>query len=325
MLHRCSIIITTVTACIFFLASAIPAYADDAIEEVIPTEGKSVLEITPVTKRLALNANETHNSTIKITNTSSEDVTVHIYARPFSTSEDGETQDFDTETAYTQIARWITIKTEIDTYEPEAIYSISSQETKTIEYKISAPEEVPGGGQYAVLFVEAEPPEKNLENTIQTISRVGMTIYATMPGEPKRSVHIEGISIGSLILNQPISTHTRIKNEGNIDFQTSIDIKISSIFGKQLYANTVIASIFPESTKTIYTGWDDSPKFGIYRIEYSISALDISANGSQFVLVLTPFTLILAIILAIVAIISIFYLVKRKAANDEDAPTICIG
>ncbi len=326
MLHRHSAMIAIITICSFLLISATPAHADDVIEEVVPTGGKSVLEITPVTKRLALNADETHDSTMKVTNTGSEEVTVHIYAKPFSTSEDGETQNFDTETTYTQIARWITIKTESGAYEPEAVYSIPPQEAKTIDYKISTPEEVPGGGQYAVLFVEAEPPEGNTKNVIQTISRVGMTIYATMPGEPKRAVHIEGINVGSLILNQAISTQTRIKNEGNIDFQASIDIKISSIFGKQLYANTVISSIFPESIKTIYAGWDDSPKFGVYRVEYSISALDISASGSHFVLVLTPTTLILAISLIILAIISIIYLAKRKvAANNENAPTICIG
>ena len=325
MLHRYPILIAIIAACSLFLTSVTPVFAEEAIEEVVSNEGKSVLEITPVTKRLALSASETHDSTISVTNTGSENVTIHIYAKPFSTNKDGTTQDFDTETTYTQISRWITIKTGEGAYEPEATYRLTPQETKVIDYKITAPEEVPGGGQYAVLFVETEPPETDSKNAIQTISRVGMTIYATMPGEPRRSVHIEGIDVSSLVLNQGIGTQTRVKNEGNIDFQASIDIKVSSVFGKQLYTNTVIASIFPESTKTIYAGWEDTPRFGLYRVEYSISALDISANGSQFVLVLTHATMVLGIILITAAIASVIYLIKRKTANDENAPDICIG
>ena len=324
MIHRHFIAAILIIICSVFLTGFSPVFADEYAEEISANEGRPALEITPVTKRVALNANETHDSTINVTNIGAENISVRVYARPFSTRSDSEMQDYETDTKYTQISRWIAIKSENGTYETETIYTLSPNETKAIEYRINVPDDIPGGGQYAVLFVEAMP-NGDVKDNIQTISRVGMTIYATMPGEPKRSVHIGNTSAEALVLNGGVSTQTRISNDGNIDFQASIQFNVYSIFGKQLYSNNVISAILPESSKTIYAGWEETPKFGVYRIEYSISALDIYTTGSRYVLVMTSTTLILAIALIIAAILSIIYLIKRRSNKEKNAPDICIG
>ncbi|MBR5389208.1 hypothetical protein IK146_01465 [Candidatus Saccharibacteria bacterium] len=324
MLRRHFITAILIAICSVFLISPAPVSAEDSVEESSVNERRPALEITPVTKRVALNANETHDSTLNVTNIGSNNISIRIYAKPFSTRSDSEVQDYETDTNYTQISRWITIKSENGAYETEVIYTLSANETKAIEYKINVPEDVPGGGQYAVLFVEAIP-DGDAEDNIQTISRVGMTIYATMPGEPKRSVHIGNTSIDAFILNGGVSTQTRINNDGNIDFQASIQLNVYSLFGKQLYSNNVVSAILPESSKTIYAGWEEAPKFGIYRIEYSISALDVYTTGSRYILVMTSTTLIVAIALTIAAILSMTYLIKRRSNKSKNAPDIRIG
>lgn len=332
MLHRHSIvaIIIALFATLSFNVAAV--YADDnndaidqpAAGETIAKEGATI-EISPLTKRVALKAGEAYTSSINVKNTGTEATTISVYAAPFSVSEDGKAQVFDTETTYTQISRWVTIKNSEDSYESKASFKLEPGDDNIIDYKISVPEDVPGGGQYAVLFVETLPEDKS-EDVIHISSRVGMTIYATMPGEPNRSVHLGDTSVNSIVTDGNIGVQTHVKNEGNIDFQTSVEVKAYSIFGKQLYSDSILASVLPESSKTISVYWKNAPTFGLYRLEYAISALDIYTTGSHIILVMTPLVMILAIILLLGTIIGIAYLVRRRSANKKsDGPSIIIG
>ena len=325
MLNRRAVILTIIGFFACFFIGSTPAYADEDEETTSPIiEGSSTLEIKPVSKRMSLKAGEPYSSSINVTNNGDTPITIHVYATPFSVNEDGETQDFEEQTSYTQISRWILIKTSSDSYEAMATYTLIPHETKDIGYTVKVPEEVPGGGQYAVIFVESTP-EVQPEEGIQTISRAGMTIYATMPGEPKRSTHIKDIEVKSINLDGEIAIKSYVENDGNIDFQVSTNINVYSIFGKQLYSSNSLSPIFPESSKTIYLAWNDSPSFGVYRVDYSIDALDVHAKGSQVILVLTPITLVLTVIIATATITAIVSLIKHRHSKDKDAPTISIG
>ena len=332
MLHRYSIatIIVALFAALSFGTTTV--YADgnnDATEqpvaeETVPSEGAAI-EISPLTKRVALKAGDAYTSSISVKNTGNEAATISVYATPFSVSEDGETQVYDAETAYTQISRWITVKNDEDSYESKASFRLEPGDNKTVDYKISVPEDVPGGGQYAVLFVEALPEDKS-ENKIHISNRAGMTIYATMPGEPNRSVHLGETSVNSIVTDGNIGVLTHVKNDGNIDFQTSIELSAYSIFGKQLYNDSVLVSIFPESSKTIFAHWENAPTFGLYRLEYSISALNVYTTGSRIILAMTPLVMIFAIILLLGTIIGVVYLIRRRSTNKKsDGPSIIIG
>ena len=332
MLHRHPIAAIMIALCAVLSFGVTSVYADDnndaaketSAEETVAKEG-SAIEISPLTKRVALKAGEAYSSSIAVRNTGTEAVTIRVYAAPFSVSEDGDTQVFDAETSYTQISRWITVKKEDDSYDSVASFELNSQEDKTIEYRISVPEDVPGGGQYAVLFVEAML-EDNSENKIQIISRAGMTIYATMPGEPNRSVSVGDTSVNSIVTDGNIGVQTHVKNDGNIDFQTSVEINAYSIFGKKLYSNTVLVSILPEKSKTIFAHWENAPTFGLYRLEYSISALDIYTASSRIILVMTPLVMTLAIILFVGTIVGIVYLIRHRSAHKKsEGPSIIIG
>lgn len=329
MIHRHFIaaIITILCAVLSFGVATV--YADDAADqpaagETVPKEGAAI-EISPLTKRVALRAGQEYASSISVKNTGDEATTISVYATPFSVSEDGETQLFDAETSYTQISRWITVKNNEGSYEPKVTFRLKPGDDKTIDYKISVPEDVPGGGQYAVLFVESLPEDKS-ENKIHISSRAGMTIYATMPGEPNRSVHLGDINVNSIVTDGNIGVQTYVQNDGNIDFQTSVEISAYSIFGKQLYKDSVLVSIFPESSKTIFAHWENAPTFGLYRLEYAISALNLYTTGSRIILAMTPFVIVLAIILLLATAIGVVYLIKhRSASKKSDGPSIIIG
>jgi len=276
------------------------------------------LEITPVSKRIGLDPGQTKDYTITVKNHGADSTSFSVYATAYSNGDDGESQDFETQTSYTQISRWITIQASDGSFVERSSFKIGAGETKTVTFRVTVPEDAAGGGQYATLFVQSDP-SAHKENSIETISRAGIVIYATISGETKRAAQLGDITSSSVSIGKNIDIKSTVKNIGNIDFQASTEITVSSVFGKELYRNTVIASILPENSKTVYTEWNDTPSFGIYRLNYTISALDINASGSQWVLVLSPLSLALAIVLVILTIIAIVYLVKRHSAkNDAD-------
>ncbi|MBR3318928.1 hypothetical protein IKG06_00270 [Candidatus Saccharibacteria bacterium] len=331
MLHRRSIATIVIALCAAFLSGVTQVYADDnnatnetPVEETVQKEG-SAIEISPLSKRVVLKAGGSYDSSITVRNIGIDAIAIRVYAAPFSFSEDGDTQVFDKDTSYTQISRWITVKKDDGSYDATASFELEPQKDKVIDYKISTPEDVPGGGQYAVLFVEAMLKD-NFENKIQIISRAGMTIYATMPGEPNRSVSVGDTNVNSIVADGNIGVQTHIRNDGNIDFQTSVEINAYSIFGKKLYNNTTLVSLLPENSKTIFARWENAPSFGLYRLEYAISALDIYTTGSRIVLAMSPFVMTLAIILLLGTTIGIAYLIRQRSARKRnEGPSIIIG
>ena len=305
MFKRFSFIVVIVlfALCFFFTNST---YAEPTEDNELSTA--ATIEISPVIKRIKLNPNEKQEGTITVKNTSKEPLKVAIYATPYSDNEDG-TRNFEATTSFTQLSQWITIKSPTGEYQKSVNYTIYSNETKDISYKISIPE-FAGGGQYAVLFVETVPDD-NTSNPIQTSSRVGMTIYATINGEIIRSAEISEIHAGTTS-DKKIGVQAKIITAGNIDFQASINLTVSSAFGKTLYNDSVIQAIFPETTREVNITWKDTPFFGLYRISYTVKALDEVKTEERLVLV-TPIPLIiLAPILAVVIVLLIRTLKNKR-------------
>lgn len=309
------------SACLMFFTAGTNVYAEETSNSSdSATSSDPALEITPVSRRMLLNSGEEKSGTLTAKNISDSPLTISVYATPYSSADDGNTQNLDTETTYTQIARWITIKTDEGAYAANAAFAVAPGESKEIEYKVTVPESAPSGGQYATLFVEIKP-ETSGEGLIQTISRAGMVIYASVTGETQRVAHISDIEANMTAIGKNIGIRFTVTNNGNIDFQASTEISVSSVFGKELFRNTTLSAILPENSKTIVAEWGDTPAFGIYHLSYTIDALDIHADGSLYVLVLAPIFLGLFVVVTTLAIIAIVYLIKHHTI-DKDADLI---
>ena len=293
----------------------VPVYADEQTEEETTPAPGAVLELTPVNKRIALDPGETRESSITVKNLSDDTISFFVYATPFSNGDGGETQDFETETRYTQISHWISIRKD-GNFSERAEFSLEAKKSKEITYKITVPDSATAGGQYASIIVELVPVSDNIEG-IQTISRAGMVLFANVSGDIERASEINDIKAQIAAIGKNIDIHYTVKNKGNIDFQSSAEIVISSLFGKELYRNNTLSTVFPENSKTVVAEWGDTPAFGIYRLNYDISALNINATGSQLVLVIQPLILGLFVVLGIGAITGIVYLVKRHTIDKD--------
>ena len=275
------------------------AYADDEPEPVIPP-----LEISPVSTRVSLNQKEQKPGTIEVKNYGNEPLNIRVYPTPFSNA-DGN-RNFKNESDYTKISHWIKIKDDSGNYQDSVTFTMAPKQTKTISYKIDVPSNAPAGGQYATIFFESLDDQKN-EESIKTTTRVGMLIYANIAGELIREANITNIRTNSFITSDNLKVSYTVENKGNIDFQASTTLQVSSLFGRQLYNDTELTTVFPDSSENVEFEWKDTPGFGLYNLHYKIRALDQTIEKNELILVASPFALIIIGILIVVLILAIVY------------------
>ena len=185
-------------------------------------------------------------------------------------------------------------------------------------HSLSVPENVASGGQYACIFAEIQNDNEANEG-IQTIPRAGLVVFGNVAGETKRLAKIGDIDISSVLFKGKISITANVENIGNIDFQSSVDVNVKSIFGKELYSDHLIYTVLPETTRKIYTEWNDTPFYGLFSLKTKVTALGTEVESERIILVMPPIMIAFTIVLASGIIISLMiYLKKKKAYSKQN-------
>ena len=279
------------------------------MDENVEQSGSTWLKISPATKRLNLKSSDYIEDTITITNEGKTPATSYIYATPYSENEDGITKEFNISNQYNKISSWVKIKNATGEFVDKAEYVLEPGEEKKITFSVNVPENAPSGGQYACIFMESKV-EEHVGGTIQAIPRVGALLYASIEGEIKREAKLAGIEAKKF--SNHIGVKANVANTGNIDIQATLDVEVDSIFGEELYHHTGITTVLPESNKTIYVEWGNTPFFGVFRVKHELKALDIIENESRLIFIFSPSILILAVIIITTLIITLRVKTKSK-------------
>ena len=147
IIRKISVVVLAVLLGVAFVANG-KAYADENV-------GTSI-SISPVSEILQLSANSVYEDSFKISNNGGSDMKFEVYAAPYaytySESDDTYQLGFSRENNYTQIVRWITFKQTDGNYAEKAVFTAAPNSNVEVTYRISTPESIPAGGQYAVLF-----------------------------------------------------------------------------------------------------------------------------------------------------------------------------
>ncbi|MBR2997258.1 hypothetical protein IKF33_02410 [Candidatus Saccharibacteria bacterium] len=282
------------------------------------------LQISPVSKRVKIAASETQDGEFTVENIGAKDFDYKVYATPYYATS-GETYDwnFTIENSYTQIARWITFADKDGNYGKEATFNIKKGEKQTIKYRITTPDSIPSGGQYAALFAQSlEDNTTKTEGTagIKTISRVGMVLYAKADGDTRDVAEISNYSFDKFKLSGNLKATATIKNDGNTDFTTSVNYTVKTLFGKELYTlpeGQKSYILLPETERTINVEWADTPFMGIFQVNYKVSALDQVKDQTSIVLVLPIFVGIIALLLLTIIVIWAIILIRKRGERKS--------
>ncbi len=298
--------------------------APSSAEEKGETTGGTNISLSPVSKVLQLSSNSTYEDKFEVKNEGDNNMEIEVYAAPYSyiysEEEDAYKLGFSKENSFTQITRWISFKDAGGNWvNDRPTFTIKAKESQEIEYKITTPNNIPAGGQYAVIFAHTLTGTVS-SSGIKTEASPGLVVYGqSIEGEQIKTAEIKDLKIEkSTDQNGEIKTDffatAKVKNTGNIDFVAYGTLKVSSIIGFGGYETEEgkgRISVIPETELVVSDGWEDSPSFGIYKATWTINAADQSETIEKIIIV-NPLSLIIVLILLLTFITVVIIIVVRR-------------
>ena len=230
-----------------------------------------------------------------------------VYATPYTVIGDSYEPDFNSETNFTQISRWISFD--------QTQFTIAPGERQTVNFHIAVPKDVPAGGQYATIFAETLNDNTSPSEGIQMVARVGLIVYAKVAGETRETAEIINFSLPTFYsaFNVPdITATSRVKNTGNTDLEAIYSFKISSIFNNAVHEDRRVQIVFPETERQIEIKWDDTPLLGLFKVNFSVVIGDANQEINAVVLVIPPWLIIITLLLLTFLIVWIIIKLKRR-------------
>lgn len=311
-----------------FLSLESAVYAEDGGGESSDNPGTSI-SLSPVSKVLEISSNSKYEDTLEVKNDGNTKMEIEVYAAPYSyvysEEEDTYKLGFSKENNYTQITRWITFKDNGGSWVKKAVYTIEPGETLAVQYKISTPDNIPAGGQYAVLFAHTLTSVTTASG-IKTEASPGMIIYGrSNEGEAVVSAEISNMELGQRVDDDTKKNafygFAKVKNNGNVDFSAKGVLKVEPILGGASYeteGSGAMVSIIPETELTVTDEWADSPSFGIYKVSWTVTAGQETETVEKIVFVNPlPFIIITIILLTTATILIIIRVRKRKERRSR--------
>lgn len=270
-------------------------------KSVLAEELKSEITMSPAQDTIELKAGQSFEGSFKIYNTGDTDFEFTVSASPYSVEGEDYQQDFETKTKQTYLADWIKFEKEE--------YFLKVKEHVVVNYTVNVPKEIPAGGQYAVLFAETEGTSSS---SIMSTKRVGMLLHARTDVNPILEGKVEAPKIPAIKFDSHLNIKQIIENTGNTDFDTTINIKAETIFGREVYNSTrPNTKVLPRSRRAIEVKWDSAPVLGLLKISLTTNFLDKTFEYSGWTLFISPI-IIGAIALIIVVIVLWKYYGRKK-------------
>lgn len=312
-----------------------PAYAEGE-EESSSSSGSAQaavhLQVSPPKTKISLEPGQTYHGTYQVQNVGGATFTAEVTATPYSVTDNYANPDYDNTATYSQMSEWITFDDATSASDDGSSssskatsvqYEIAPGQSKDVPYTIKVPKDVPAGGQYAALM--AQTGSGNREgDTVQTISRVGMILYAEIKGgTTRREAEILSNDINGFYIEPPVIASGSVKNTGNVELTAQYTVKIFPFFGgESVYNNEEkpgTQDIYPETTRLSEIVWEGAPRLGVFWVEQTIDIPNVTSSYKKQLVIICPLWLIF-IILAIIFFI-IFMIVsnitKRKRSRGN--------
>lgn len=268
------------------------------------------LQVSPTSSSVALNPGDEYSGEFTVSNIGSEDFVFKVYASPFSVVGENYEHDYLSAKSYNQIHRWITIE--------QSDFSLPIEGSQIVKYRVSVPQNAPGGSQHAVLFAESGGNASSSGGSgIKAVSRVGMRLSARIAGQTHEAVEITQFDLPTLHISfggSQITATSKIKNSGNTDCGVRYHFEVKPFFGGDSVFSPDDKSnlIYPESEYKHSITWENTPRLGLFSVNYSVSADDIVKDETRIVLVVPAWLLIIVFMLLTFLGLWIILKVKKR-------------
>ena len=190
-------------------------------------------------------------------------------------------------------------------------------------YRITTPNNIPSGGQYAVIFAHTLTSVVSASG-IRTEASPGMVIYGrSLEGEAITSAEISDLEIKQSVtesgtVRNNFYASAKIKNTGNVDINATGKLKVEPIIGFSSYETDQkmgYLSVIPEAELVISDEWKETPTFGLYKATWTVSVDDNSETIEKIIFLISPIFIIITIILLTIIVIGVIILVRKRKAR----------
>lgn len=257
------------------------------------------ITLSPTAKRYTVDPGQTISDSITVTNTGGKAFSFATYARPYFVSGDNYTPVFEAVNKQTDAYRWVTFD--------GATYSATPSQAVKIPFTLTVPQNAASGGHYGVIFAETQPDAASLgKNSVFRKKRVGALLYVTVKGDNVVKGSVESTYISPLQTQPPLTTQSKLKNEGNVDFSDKAKLEVRDVFNQLKYSDEREVTVLPGTTRNVNFEWKEASTFGLYKVTVAHNFLDKNESKSTLVVMFPLWAIILLLGLIVIVVGSRF-------------------
>lgn len=261
------------------------------------------IALSPVSQRFELKAGEQGANKVTVINDGDMDAMFVVYARPYSIKNESYEPEFEKTSKSTDIYQWIEFE--------KTSYTLKAGERVDIPYQFKVPAAAASGGHYGVIFVETQPQPGETDSVVRK-KRIGSIIMATVNGELIKKGSALDTTIHFWQTAAPLVGTSRIENAGNTDFQANVTMTVTDLFNSVKYRQSKDYVIYPGTIRRIPVEWQESPWFGLFKVEYKTAVLDKVVQSSHYVLMLPRWLAIIGLLLVLAGVGHTLIRFKRR-------------
>lgn len=283
-----------------------------------------------------LDAGLSKNDSLRVINNKPETVVVKLYAVDATTTSDGSFALLMEDAPREDVGSWVKLAAnEVE---------IPANSEKSVPFTITVPKDADVGDHMGgIIMQEVEGAGKAMSGTgVKIVTRVGVRIYETVPGEVKKDFEITRFDWRTekkrtsnflkdlLDINKRTAFVIGLKNKGNVKITPKVTVEVRNIFGKKIadLRDKEIGLIFPRKSNedaTIY--WEDMPFLGRYKVTLTANFFEdgVGSGTKEIVIWAFPYRIIFLLVLAAV----LFYLIRLtilyfREAKKEKMPIYAV-
>ena len=268
------------------------------------------LQISPVRLDLDLEPGTTSTGTFEVQNSGLKAYDFVLGVDPYSVTDENYSIDSETRTAYTDIVDWITFSQNEGHVEPN--------QNQEITVTVTVPDDVPAGGQYAMIYAEMVRDDELESTGVAVNHRVALLVFSEVEGNTRREGQVLETKIPTILFNPPITATSLVENTGNVHATAYYTLQVFPLFGdEEVYTNEenpATLTILPETQRFNSISWDGAPQLGIFRVRETVTILDDTQTIEKIVF-LCPIWFLFLILLIIFFVI--FWLVSRARSRKS--------
>ena len=281
----------------------------------------AAVKISPVANAINIKAGQSQNYQFTLENMSQKDYKFKLYTAPYNVINEEYDADFTNETNYNQITRWVTFEDDSGSFVKDPVYKIKAGEKRSIIYRVSVPDDIPGGGQYCVIFAESVDDENfsgsGTSAGIGSVSRVSLILLGHGDGETRDTAEITDFSLTGMFTAKNIDAMAKVKNSGNTDFLAVYTLSVKSLFGTPIYSGSDNFIVLPETQRKFATSWAEAPLFGVFNVTFTVDALDQTKTESHVILILPAFVVVIALLLLTSIVVWTIILIRKRKERSS--------